>query len=226
MKKILYSILMGGVLLFIPTSCENEVKDLSKVTYYADLQLNGDELVKLNIGDTYNEPGYKATENGEDITEKVKVNGSVDTQTSDFYNLVYSVANVDGFSVSKTRTVMVVDKDNFASAYLGESKAGTRHYTDAPIKITDKGNGTYEISDILGGLQFYGINAGAPVDLQLEAVITLGPDNKITLNELGSWYFDGQLTVGLTSGEYDPQTGVVTLSVDYGGTPLSVTLTK
>ena len=82
MKKILYSILMGGVLLFIPTSCENEVKDLSKVTYYADLQLNGDEFVKLNVGDTYNEPGYKATEKGEDITEKVKVNGSVDTNAN------------------------------------------------------------------------------------------------------------------------------------------------
>ena len=32
---------------------------------------------------------------------------------------------------------MVVNPDSFASAYQGESQAGTRHYTGAPILITE-----------------------------------------------------------------------------------------
>ena len=134
---------MGAFLLGTATSCEDSVKDLSKVTYFAELNLKGDDFVKLSLGETYTEPGYEATENGEDISEKVKVTGSVDSSTPGFYNLVYSVANVDGFSVTKTRQVMVVNPDSFASAYQGESQAGTRHYTGAPILITENEDGTY-----------------------------------------------------------------------------------
>lgn len=111
MKKIFYYILMGAFLLGTATSCEDSVEDLSKVTYFAELNLKGDDFVKLSLGETYTEPGYEATENGEDISEKVKVTGSVDSSTPGFYNLVYSVANVDGFSVTKTRQVMVVNPD-------------------------------------------------------------------------------------------------------------------
>ena len=151
MKKIFYYILMGAFLLGTATSCEDSVKDLSKVTYFAELNLKGDDFVKLSLGETYTEPGYEATENGEDISEKVKVTGSVDSSTPGFYNLVYSVANVDGFSVTKTRQVMVVNPDSFASAYQGESQAGTRHYTGAPILITENEDGillsSYEIPE-------------------------------------------------------------------------------
>lgn len=135
MRKIFYCILMGGLLLGTATSCEDSVEDLSKVTYFAELNLKGDDFVKISLGETYTEPGYEATENGEDISERVKVSGSVNSTTPGFYNLVYSVANVDGFSVSKTRQVMVVDPDHFASAYQGESQTSTRHYTGAPILL-------------------------------------------------------------------------------------------
>ena len=160
MRKIFYCILMGGFFMGTATSCDDSTEDLSKVTYFAELNLKGDDFVKLSVGETYTEPGYEATENGEDISERVKVSGSVNSTTPGFYNLVYSVANVDGFSVSKSRQVMVVDPDHFASAYQGESQTSTRHYTGAPILITKNSDGTYLIDDLLGGLQFYGLNPG------------------------------------------------------------------
>lgn len=228
MKKIFYCILMGGLLLGTTTSCEDSVEDLSKVTYFAELNLKGDDFVKISLGETYTEPGYEATENGEDISDRVKVTGNVDNTTTGFYNLVYSVANVDGFSVSKSRLVMVVDPDHFASAYQGESQTSTRHYTGAPIFITENSDGTYLIDDLLGGLQFYGLNPGfEPMyDFHAEAKVKLNDDNTLSLLEVGNWYFASQLTLSLTEGKYDPETGVVTMTVDYGGTPLSVTLTK
>lgn len=228
MKKIFYCILMGGLLLGTATSCEDSVEDLSKVTYFAELNLKGDDFVKISLGETYTEPGYEATENGEDISDRVKVTGNVDNTTTGFYNLVYSVANVDGFSVSKSRQVMVVDPDHFASAYQGESQTSTRHYTGAPIFITENSDGTYLIDDLLGDLQFYGLNPGfEPMyDFHAEAKVKLNDDNTLSLLEVGNWYFASQLTLSLTEGKYDPETGVVTMTVDYGGTPLSVTLTK
>lgn len=228
MRKIFYCILMGGLFMGTATSCDDSTEDLSKVTYFAELNLKGDDFVKLSLGETYTEPGYEATENGEDISERVKVSGSVNSATPGFYNLVYSVANVDGFSVSKTRQVMVVDPDHFASAYQGESQAGTRHYTGAPILITENEDGTYLIDDLLGGLQFYGMNPGLEpmYDFHAEAKVKLNDDNTLSLLEVGNWYFASQLTLSLTEGKYNPETGVVTMTVDYGGTPLSVTLTK
>ena len=228
MRKIFYCILMGGLFMGTATSCDDSTEDLSKVTYFAELNLKGDDFVKLSLGETYTEPGYEATENGEDISERVKVSGSVNSATPGFYNLVYSVANVDGFSVSKTRQVMVVDPDHFASAYQGESQAGTRHYTGDPILITENEDGTYLIDDLLGGLQFYGMNPGfEPMyDFHAEAKVKLNDDNTLSLLEVGNWYFASQLTLSLTEGKYNPETGVVTMTVDYGGTPLSVTLTK
>lgn len=228
MRKIFYCILMGGLFMGTATSCDDSTEDLSKVTYFAELNLKGDDFVKLSLGETYTEPGYEATENGEDISDRVKVTGNVDNTTTGFYNLVYSVANVDGFSVSKSRQVMVVDPDHFASAYQGESQTSTRHYTGAPIFITENSDGTYLIDDLLGGLQFYGLNPGfEPMyDFHAEAKVKLNDDNTLSLLEVGNWYFASQLTLSLTEGKYNPETGVVTMTVDYGGTPLSVTLTK
>lgn len=231
MKKFIYSILVSGALLCATTSCKDSAEDPSVVTYFAELTLNGDEFIKLSVGDTYTEPGYTATEGENDITDKVIVSGTVDTSVGNFYNLTYSVANTDGFSVSATRQVMVVAPNNFASAYLSETEIGTRHYTDAPVVISDNGDGTYTIDDLLGGFQWYGLNPGfePTYDFHAEAIITLNADNTISLQEVGSWSSDALgITDPLTiqSGSYDPATGVITLAIGYAGSTLSVTLTK
>lgn len=231
MKKFIYSILVSGALLCATTSCKDSAEDPSVVTYFAELTLNGDEFIKLSVGDTYTEPGYTATEGENDITDKVIVSGTVDTSVGNFYNLTYSVANTDGFSVSATRQVMVVAPNNFASAYLSETEIGTRHYTGAPVVILDNGDGTYKIDDLLGGFQWYGLNPGfePTYDFHAEAIITLNADNTISLQEVGSWSSDALgITDPLTiqSGSYDPATGVITLKIGYAGDTLSVTLTK
>ena len=89
-------------------------------------------------------------------------------------------------------------------------------------------DGTYLIDDLLGGLQFYGMNPGfEPMyDFHAEAKLKLNADNTLTLIKVGNWYFASELALSLTEGKYNPETGVVTMTVDYGGTPLSVTLTK
>lgn len=227
MKKVICGILMclGTVIL---SSCEDTSEDISKVTYFASLELKGESAMKINLNETYVEPGFTAMEGDEDITSKVKISGVVNSAVSDIYTLIYSVANVDGFSVSEQRDVLVA-APTFDSAYYGETKIGSRHYVNAPIHIMDNGDGTYAIDDIMGGFQFHGLNAGLEpaYDLHAEAVIKLNDDNSISLVSLGSWAPELGLTLGLNSGSYDPTTGVVELNVQYGAAnQLLVTLTK
>ena len=103
----------------------------------------------------------------------------------------------------------------------------TRHYYDALIYITDNGDGTYHLDDLMGGFQFNGLNPGfePTYDFHAEVDIRVNDDNSVELaSEVGSWYFSGSVALGLTSGSYDPATRTFTLNVDYGGTPMTVIL--
>ena len=230
MKKIFLYGLMLCSTVFAFTSCNDDEDQLSdtRVTHYATIELLGDEFIKMNLGDPWVEPGYTATEGSEDITSKVKVTGTVDTSTPDYYELNYSAMNKDNFSTSVSRTVMVINPNGLASAYFGESQYGSRHYYDAPITIYDNGNGTYTIDDLAGGFYCYGRYPGyePTYDFHLEAVIKLNADNTIELVSCngGDWYWGDPISI--TSGTYDPATGKVTLVEEFSGTPMYVTLTK
>ena len=107
--------------------------------------------------------------------------------------------------------------------------AGTKHYYDALIYITDNGDGTYHLDDLMGGFQFNGLNPGfePTYDFHAEVDFQINADNSISLtSEVGSWYFGdtGDVVLGLNGGSYDPATKTFTLDVDYGGTQMTVIL--
>ena len=165
--------------------------------------------------------------NGEDVSGQVEVISNVNTANIGIYTVSYKVTNTDGFSAVATRTVFVVDRNSLASAYFGESQYGARHYYTAPIVIKDNGNGTYTIDDLAGGFYFWGRYPGyePSYDFHCEAILSLSA-NTITLNDYaGSWYWAPDFPT-ITSGTYNPQNGVVTLVLDFAGTPMYVTLTK
>lgn len=209
------------------TSCsDDESEGKSRITYYAVLEMNGDAYMTTPVGGSFNDPGCKATMGGEDVSDKIQVTGSVNTNTVGFYKLGYTVVNADGFPASASRTVAVVDPNNFASAYFGESQYGSRHYYNAPIAIKDNGDGTYTIDDILGGFYCYGRYPSylGVLDFFLDAVIKLNADNSIELVSYGNWYW-GDDVPDFLNGSYDPSTGVVSLNMDFGA-PFTVKLTK
>jgi len=228
MKKIfLYSLALGMTTLgFTACNDDEDQHTDTRVTHFAELVLLGDTYIEMNAGDPYTEPGFTATENGEDISGKVVVTGQVDPNVGGIYNPTYTVTNRDGFSVSDSRTVMVFDKNSFVSAYFGESAYGSRHFYDAPISISSLGGNLYLISDLLGGFYAYGRYPQylGSLDFLLEAVIQLNSDNSIELVEYGDWYW-GSDAPTLLSGSYDPATGTVKLDMDFDA-PFTVVLTK
>jgi len=77
------------------------------------IQLVGDATIQVTQGNVFQDPGTIATdpEDG-DLTKKVQVDGSVDTQTPGNYVLTYSVSDSQGKEApTVTRTVTVVAKD-------------------------------------------------------------------------------------------------------------------
>jgi hypothetical protein len=223
-KNIIYAMLLAlGVITL--ASCDKDTEGLSRITTYAVLEMNGESFVKVNVGGSFNDPGCVATMGGEDVTDQIQVNSNVDTSKPGFYNVNYVVYNEDGFPASASRTVMVVDPNNFAGVYLGESEFGSRHYYNAPINITKRADGTFLIDDLAGGFYCYGRYPGyePTYDFHLEAILQLNADNTIEVLAQGSWYWGDPMED--VSGSYDPATGTIKLVMDFGA-PFYVTLTK
>ena len=231
MKKNLLYTMLFAVAMFTLTSCgDDDSAGKSRFTYYAELELNDDAYMTVPVGTTFTDPGCVATMGGEDVSDQVVASGNVNASKLGFYNVNYVVTNPDGFSATASRTVAVVDKDNFASTYYGESEYGTRHFFYSPITIEDNGDGTYTINDVLGGFYSYGRYPGYDAygyDFFADAVLSLNQDNTINIESVGSWYF-GQYPISVAEGDgtYDPETGVIELNLDFDGDPFYVKLTK
>ena len=77
------------------------------------LVLKGPSTVYLEVGSKYAESGYSATDNLDgNITDKVKVNGKVDTSTSGIYNIEYSVTDSSGNITKLIKKVVVYGNAN------------------------------------------------------------------------------------------------------------------
>lgn len=79
-----------------------------KDTEKPNLLLKGDKTITLKVGDVYNEPGYSAIDNiDKDITAKVIVTGTIDTNKVGEYTLTYSATDNSGNTSSDKRIVKV-----------------------------------------------------------------------------------------------------------------------
>lgn len=225
-NKLLY--LMVFALALLVSGCDDDTAGKTGITYYPTIEILGSKSVVINIGESYVEEGCYAELNGEDISDQIVTKSNVNSNKFGFYTISYLAFNEEGFSATTSRTIIVVDPTSIATLYYGESQTATRHYFDAPIYITDNGNGTYLLDDILGGLQFHGINPGfePTYDFHAEANIKIAADNTVSqVGETGSWYFGDRGTVAnIVDGTFDPATRIFKLNVNYGGGPLSVTL--
>lgn len=73
----------------------------------------------IYIGSKYEEPGYNAMDNCDgDITDKVIVEGNVDTNKVGIYEVKYSVTDSSGNKTEKIRKVTVYDKNNIPNGQV------------------------------------------------------------------------------------------------------------
>jgi hypothetical protein len=113
-QKIFFLVLSIATLF----SCSYEPEIGSKVTVYPELTINGDQTVVITKGSAYNELGAVALAGKENLP--VNKIGTVDVNTIGFYKITYETFNEDGFSVSKTRTVIVLSDQPSAINLSGD----------------------------------------------------------------------------------------------------------
>ena len=121
MKRFIYSfLLLFGLLVF--TGCEDITsEDTSKITYFVTFDMAGDQVMTIPVGQSYVEPGVVAFEGDNDISTSMKIAGTVNPNAVGLYPITYSATNVDGFSSSVTRTVIVYNPEvtaNLAGNYV------------------------------------------------------------------------------------------------------------
>lgn len=94
----------------------NKAEKIRKVTIIDDvpptITLNGNSNTTVTLNNTYYEKGAKAVDEKDgDLTEKITIEGTVNTAKTGTYTITYKVSDSSGNETTKTRTVVVVSKN-------------------------------------------------------------------------------------------------------------------
>lgn len=232
MKKYI-SIFASALAVLSLASCSKDTEGLTDITYYAVIDLDGPVYDQAVAGTPYVDPGYSATMQGEDITSEVKISTDMDLQNPKpgYYAITYSAVNADGFPASSVRYVLVADADDKASGYYSTdansyrvASSGTTYYGRSfSVIIYGNGDGTYEISDFLGG--WYDQRAGYGSSYAATGEFSLDADSKMTLisSSVAGW---GDSLSSLDDGTFDAATETFSWVAVYAGMEFHVTMSK
>lgn len=221
------SVFLCALLFF--TACEKETEGISGTLYF---ELLGEETMFVTLGTSYQEPGYKVIYRNRDVTEEIKITGTVDAQTVGLYPLQYSYFNKDGVRTFKERTVIVSDPTvttNIEGSYVTTDEthrlSGTTvtKYPGFDVKIKKIASGFFQISDFLGG--YYAQRGNGGSSYACNGYVQFKKDNTLTLlsSSILPW---GDTLTGVTEGKYDPETGIVSWNAEYKGMFFVVVLNK
>jgi hypothetical protein len=224
MKNIIYIMLI--VFLGIGfVSCEKDTstEDISEVTYYVDIQLEGEHTMVVPKGSDFSDPGFVAVENDADVTSDVTVEGEVDTDQVGLYALNYTAYNGDNFATEESRTIIVYDptapEDDLSGSWDG-NRVGLG---GGVISISKLGPGIFEVSDLFGGYyEFIAGGEGYGSAYRLSSIIQLNADyTYVSLTNSSPW---GPWEV--LDGVYDPASQVMSHTNKQGTFSFDVVLTK
>jgi len=224
MNSLYNKILFGVIFSSFFISCEDDsTEGVTRITYYPEIILEGDEQMAISVGTAYVEPGYEATENGVDITSSVEVKNQVNSSVPGAYTVSYSAKNVDGFSKTVIREVYVyegalstvdISGTYISNTILKTSTGGSSTaYSGGTVVINKITDGLFNVSCLIGGwyeVRYPGNTMAAP------GVIAVQSDNSIA--NYGGTQLDWQdpVTDGGNS-YYDPVSGHVHINSIYAG---------
>ena len=215
-KNIFYIMLLLLTSAATFTSCDNDSSaGVTRITYYPVLTLQGDATMHVDKGTAFADPGCKAELNGEDITSQVVTNSNVDTSKSGVYTVTYSAVNSDGFSASASRTVIVTNpadaKEGVFTTSALTCNGSTKYAGNYDIVITSNDNGTYHVTDLLGG--WYAQGRGYGDNYAMVGNVSFAEDGSMNLvdSEIAGW---GDSLVDF-SGKFDSSTGSYTWDATY-----------
>ena len=160
----------------VSDSSGNKATTQSRTIHVTDttppaIVLSGQTNMTIQVGSTYTEPGYTATDNYDsNITGSVTITGTVDTTTIDSYTIQYDVSDSSGNkAATQTRTIHVTDDTPPIITLSGQTNmtipVGST-YTEPGYTATDREDG-----DLTGSVTVTGT-----VDVNMIGTYTLHYD--------------------------------------------------
>jgi hypothetical protein len=228
------------VVATVMASCvEDTTGDVSRVTTYPTITIQGDATVYIEQGTTYEDAGAISMAGDTELETTVTLgtgtysSAAFGTDVADKYTITYSALNEDGFAGNALRTVIVypVAADmatNLEGAYMSDiQRVGADLQEDKSyVFITSTGTDTYELSHAVGGYYDMGRNYG-PNYAARGAIITVNDmaTNDITVSD-GQFPIWGN-TVAVTDFTVDAANNTITFTgTGDWGSAFEVTLTK
>ena len=133
----------GDTVVYTVTDSSGNTTEVTRNIYYNDvdapeLTLKGEENMTIQAGEKYEEPGYTAIDNADgDVTEWVKVEGTVNSFTAGTYTIKYTVTDNYGNTAEKIRTV-VVEPRKQPDVVNPDGKVIYLTFDDGPSQYTPK----------------------------------------------------------------------------------------
>jgi len=167
-EKVIITKQENGITYSVKDSSGNEGIAFRKYEYNdpvsPTIALNGYEYTYVEVGKDYKEPGYTANDNCDGtLTNKVKIEGSVNTNKEGTYPITYKVSDSSGNVTIVTRNVRVYTKKEYNEVkpdgkviYLTFDD-GPSYYTPKLLSILDEYNVkvTFFVTNQFSGYKSY-----------------------------------------------------------------------
>lgn len=230
MKKNIYVLFAISMLMILGSCNDDTSQDKSKITHFITFDLTGGSVMTVPVGGSFSDPGVVAKEGTKDVSSKVKETGaeSVDPNKIGVYFINYSATNVDGFSSSAMRTVIVYDpsdvnttKDISGKYTLTKSShRGSTTFSGQTVTIREVAPGFFYVSDFFGG--FYDQLRAYGSTFAMTGYVQLHADNSLSCLYSYMEYTYWQQYLDDFSGKYDSSTGIISWDADWSGYVFSI----
>ena len=164
------------------------------------IELVGGEDISILINGSYNEYGYSVSDNYDnDLNDKVKVSGEVDTSKEGTYLISYTVVDSSGNEGVTVRKVMVMEPiislDSNLSGIVNSNEINVSKYSNTIIKNSFNENGIYYEGYVKDKSEVYKIKLkNKNNSLEYTYNMTVSKSN----------YYSGELDLTMVdNGEYD-----------------------
>lgn len=219
--KAIYWTLVAAVALLVASCGKKETEGVSGVL---EFKLQGEELMIVDLGTEFKDPGVKVMYWGEDKSSQVEVEGSVNTSEVGFYSLKYTFVNKDGLATHTSRDVIVADpsvKEDISGKYTvqagsqREFRGTTTAFSTQVIAVKRLAPGFFEFSDLFAGYYEQHLKRNNP-NQRMGGYVELKSDNTLVLHAsyVPQWG-DGLDYFGEAT--YMPETGGIVYTAKYVG---------
>lgn len=236
-SRIIY--LFSLLLAFTFSACDRQkdYEELYDITYYANFEMTGDEVIFNPFGTAFTDPGIKATEAGTEIPVQTTVSGdffgasSFNANAADRYLFTYKAVNSDGYEASTSRLVYNVNTGDLVNSLEGlytatvvRNKVVSAQYTNLKyVMIAKTAANTYVLSDAIGGYYDIGRAYGAAYRAPGMTVTSTDiPGNAFTFGTADVGSFGGAVT--MKSMTVDAAAKTINFECSWGAYTFVVTL--